>query len=146
MFSIAILALLLVVAIAFAAVSVRALARTADATHDMSARREFLSEFDDDRLPANLLVEAYEALGRRLGGRGGHITRSARLADDLRLSAADVEDIALLVAARCEGHLPARDDLNALDASVRTVGDLIGFLTPFCAEKRGPRGRLALLA
>lgn len=139
------IALLLAGAIGFAAVSIRALART-DGVFDMPARREFLSEFDDDRLPANMLVEAYEALGRRIGGRGRRVTRSARLLADLGLTAADVEDVALLVAARCEGRLPVADDLNTLDASVRTVGDLIRFLTPFCSEKRGPRGRLALLA
>lgn len=145
MFTIATLTLLLAVAVGFAAVSLRALART-DATLDMPARREFLREFDADGLPANMLVEAYEALGRRLGGGGTRVTRSARLALDLGLSAADVEDVALLVAARCEGRLPAAADLNVLDTSVHTVGDLIAFLTPFCSEKRGPRGRLALLA
>lgn len=145
MFSIAILALLLAGAVGFAAVSIRALART-DGVFDMPARREFLSEFDDDGLPANMLVEAYEALGRRIGGRGRRVTRASRLLGDLGLTAADVEDVALLVAARCEGRLPATADLNVLDASVRTVGDLIEFLTPFCTEKRGPRGRLALLA
>jgi hypothetical protein len=142
---IAILALLLTAALGFTAVSLRVLART-DGISDMPARREFLSEFDGEGLPANMLVEAYEALGRRLGGRGERVTRSARLAADLRLSAADVEDVALLVAARCEGRLPVRDDLERLDASVVTVGDLIGFLIPFCTEKRGPRARLALLA
>ncbi len=145
MTSIALLALLLVAAIGFAVASLRTLART-DATFDMPARREFLAEFDGDGLPANMLVEAYEALGRRLGGHGRRVTRAAGLATDLGLSAADVEDVALLVAARCEGRLPVTADLNRLDASVRTVADLIAFLTPFCSEKRGPRARLALMA
>lgn len=145
MLHIAILALLLTAALGFTAASLRVLART-DGVSDMPARREFLSEFDGDGLPANMLVEAYEALGRRLGGRGERVTRAARLASDLGLSAADVEDVALLVAARCEGRLPARDDLERLDASVQTVGDLIDFLTPFCTEKRGPRARLALIS
>lgn len=112
----------------------------------MPSRREFLAEFDGEGLPANVLVEAYEALGRRLSGKGQHVTRSARLLADLGLTAADVEDVALLVAARCEGHLPTTHDLDVLDGSVQTVGELIRFLTPFCTEKRGSRARLALLA
>ena len=145
MTSIAILALLLVVAAGFAAASLRALARTGGLV-DMPSRREFLAEFDGEGLPANMLVEAYEALGRRLNGQGGRVTRGANLVADLGLTAPDVEDIALLVAARCEGRLPETADLDALDTSVHTVGELISFLTPFCAERRGPRARLALLA
>lgn len=145
MLSIAILALLLVGAAGFAVGSLRALSRTGGLV-DMPSRREFLAEFDGEGLPANMLVEAYEALGRRLNGQGGRVTRGARLVTDLGLTAADVEDVALLVAARCEGRLPETADLDALDASVHTVGELIRFLTPFCAERRGPRARLALLA
>jgi len=145
MLPIVILALLLVGATGFAAASIRALART-DESLDMPSRREFLAEFDGEGLPANMLVEAHEALGRRLNGQGGRVTRRARLAGDLGLTAADVEDVALLVAARCEGRLPGTGDLDVLDTSVQTVGELIRFLTPFCMEKRGPRARLALLA
>lgn len=145
MLPIAVLALLLVFATGFAVASLRALGRP-ERGLDMPSRREFLAEFDGEGLPANVLVEAYEALGRRLVGQSRRVTRGARLAVDLGLTAADVEDVALLVAARCEGRLPAADDLNVLDASVHTVGELIRFLTPFCTEKRGPRARLALLA
>ncbi|GJG85640.1 hypothetical protein tb265_08210 [Gemmatimonadetes bacterium T265] len=145
MLPIAILALLLVAATGFAVASIRALGRPHDAL-DMPSRREFLAEFDGEGLPANVLVEAYEALGRRLVTRGMRVTRRARLSDDLGLTAADVEDVALLVAARCEGRLPAAADLNVLDTSVRTVGELIRFLTPFCSQRRGPRARLALMA
>lgn len=142
---IAILTLLLVVATGFAAVSLRALARS-EGVLDMPSRREFLAEFDGDGIPANVLVETYEALGRRLAGQGGRVTRSAALLEDLGLSADDVEDIALLVAARCEGRLPVASDLDVLDGSVRRVDDLVRFLLPFCLHKRGPRARLALMA
>lgn len=143
--SIAIIALLLVGATGFALASLRALADP-DRTHDMPSRRRFLAEFDGTDVTANVLVEAYEAIGRRLSGRGQRVTRAARLGDDLGLTPADVEDIALLVAARCEGQLPTPADLNNLDRSVETVGELVSFLRPFCAPHAISRAHLALLA
>ncbi|HEY0779101.1 MAG TPA: hypothetical protein VGD56_14115 [Gemmatirosa sp.] len=145
MLPIAILALLLVGATGFAVASVRALAPR-HGTLDVPWRRQFLSEFDRDGLPANVLVEAFEALGRRTAGFGQRVRKSADLATDLGLSAADVEDIALLVVARCDGALPTAADLNALDRSVRTVGDLVRFLAPFCVAPGSGRARLALMA
>ncbi len=145
MLSIAIIALLLVGATGFAIASIRALGGSASA-HDMPSRRLFLAEFDGIAVPANVLVEAYEAIGRRLSGRAQRVTRGARLADDLGLTPADVEDIALLVAARCEGRLPNAADLNVLDRSVDTVDDLISFLRPFCSGSEHARAHLALLA
>lgn len=145
MLPIAILALLLVGATGFAVASIRALAPRHGAL-DVPWRRQFLSEFDREGLPANVLVETFEALGRRAVGRGAHVTRGAHLMADLGLSAADVEDVALLVVARCDGRLPTAADLNALDNAVQTVGELIRFLTPFCTAPGSGRARLALMA
>ena len=140
MLSIAIIALLLVGATGFAIASIRALAEP-DSAHDMPARRRFLAEFDG--VPANLLVETYEAIGRRLSAPGQRVTRDARLGADLALTAADIEDIALLVTARCDGQLPTAADLNRLDRSVETVSELIGFLRPFCAPGQSGRSHRA---
>lgn len=145
MVSIVILALLLTGATGFAIASIRALAPSTVAL-DMPARRRFLAEFDGEGVPANVLLETYEALGRRLGGRGQRVTRRARLGADLGLNAADVEDIALLVAARCGARLPTSTDLDVLDRSVETVSELIRYLRPFCSEPGDARAHLALMA
>lgn len=145
MLPIAILSLLLVGATGFAVASVRALAPRHGAL-DVPWRRQFLSEFDGEGLSANVLVETYEALGRRTVGRGARVMRGADLSADLGLSAADVEDVALLVVARCDGSLPTAADLNALDHAVRTVGELVRFVTPFCTAPGSGRARLALMA
>ncbi len=145
MLPIAILTFLLVGATGFAVASVRALAPSRG-TLDAPWRRQFLSEFDHEGLPANVLVETYEALGRRTTGNGARVRRGADLALDLGLSDADVEDVALLVVARCDGELPTAADLNALDIGVRTVGELVRFVTPFCVAPGSGRARLALMA
>ena len=145
MLPIAILSLLLTGATGFAVASIRALAPRRGAL-DVPWRRHFLSEFDREGLPANLLIETYEALGRRVTACGSRVVRGADLMVDLGLSPADIEDVALLVVARCDGALPTAADLNALDVSVRTVGELVRFLTPFCMARGSGRARLALMA
>lgn len=133
MLVIAIVAALLVSAAGFAFSSSRALAATS--AHEMPSRREFLAAYDGRAVPAELLVQLYETLGRRLAGAGARVRPTARLAEELGLTAEDVEDVALLVLARCHGRLPHAADLDALVARVRTVGELVEFLTPFCATE-----------
>ena len=130
MLQIAIVATLLVVAVGFALISSRTIA--AAAQHDELGRHRFLSAFNSHRLPAEMLVQAYDALSRRVSAPGVPITPASRLAEDLGLTRTDAEDVALLIAARCEGRIPAARDLDQLDLAVHTVEDLLNFLEPFC--------------
>ncbi len=125
-----IVAALLVVAIAFAVVSSRTI--TAAAQRDELGRHRFLSAFASRGLPAELLVRTYEALSRRTMMPGRQLGPATRLADDLGLGLVDAEDLALLIAARCEGRIPCARDLDELGRSVHTVEDLVYFLAPFC--------------
>ena len=58
---------------------------------------------------------------------------AALAAGDLGFSRMDAEDVALLIAARCQGRIPSAHALDVLDDSVRTVEDLLTFLHPFVA-------------
>ncbi len=130
MLPIAIVLSLLVVAIGFALASSRTIA--AAAQHDELGRHRFLSAFSAHRLPAEMLVQAYDALSRRVSAPGVPLTPATRLAEDLGLTRADAEDLALLIAARCEGRIPTARDLDQLGLAVHTVEDLLNFLEPFC--------------
>jgi hypothetical protein len=130
MLQIAILAALLVTAGGFALVSSRTI--SAAAQHDELGRHRFLSAFNSLRMPAELLIQAYDALSRRISAPGVPITPGSRLAEDLGLTRMDAEDLALLIAARCEGRIPTARDLDQLDLAVHTVEDLLNFLEPFC--------------
>jgi hypothetical protein len=90
--------------------------------------------------PAELLVQTFEILARRLpdGTPASALRPGARLAGDLGLSTADVEDAALLVAARCEARLPHAQDLDALTRQAVTVEDLVRFLVPFVEAAGAP--------
>jgi hypothetical protein len=55
-----------------------------------------------------------------------------RMGETLGMSDMDVEDVALLIAARCEARIPTARDLDELGARARTVDDLVRFLAPFC--------------
>ncbi len=98
---------------------------------ELGGRNSFLAKFDGTGIPAALLVQAYETLSRRVSAEVRDIRPGDRLAENFRLSAADVEDVALLVAARCEARIPTAHDLDELDARVRTVDDLVRFLARF---------------
>ena len=130
MLQLAIIATLLIVAVTFALVSSRTIAAAAEL--DEVGRRRFLSAFNGRRMPAEMLVQAYDALSRRVSAPGVPITPATRLAEDLGLTRTDAEDVALLIAARCEGRIPAARDLDQLDMAVHTVEDLLNFLEPFC--------------
>jgi hypothetical protein len=127
---IAIVATLILVAVGFALVSSRTI--SAAAQHDELGRHRFLSAFNAHRLPAEMLVQAYDALSRRVSAPGVPIAPSSRLAEDLGLTRMDAEDLALLIVARCEGRIPNARDLDRLDLAVHTVEDLLNFLEPFC--------------
>jgi hypothetical protein len=130
MLQIAIVASLLLVAGGFALVSSRTI--SAAAQRDELGRHRFLSAFSAHRLPAELLIQAYDTLSRRVSAPGVPMTPGSRLAEDLGLTRMDAEDLALLIAARCEGRIPSARDLDQLDLAVHTVEDLLNFLEPFC--------------
>jgi hypothetical protein len=131
-------AAVVLLAAAFALASLRAIARAGRAEAPTVARHRFLAAFDAreaplGRPPADLLVQTYETLARRLDDGVPHadLRPGARLAADLGLTRADVEDVALLVAARCEGRLPRGRDLDALHHEVTTVEHLVDYLARF---------------
>lgn len=141
----AVLTVLFVLAFGFAVTSSRVITRAGRAAEDTAARHRFLTAFDalgagSARVPAELLVQAFETLARRMpdGTPPSALRPSARLAADLGLSVADVEDAALLVAARCEARLPQAQDLDALTRRVVTVEDLVRFLVPFVEAAGAP--------
>lgn len=145
MAQLAVLTVLCVLALGFAVTSSRVLTQAGKAADDTAARHRFLGAFDGRgagpaRVPAELLVQAFETLARRLpdGVPPSALRPGARLAEDLGLSAADVEDAALLVAARCEARLPQAQDLDALTQRVVTVEDLVRFLVPFVEAAGAP--------
>lgn len=148
MFQLTAVALAFVLAAGFALASSRTITRAGRADSDTAARHRFLAAFDArgaaGRPPADLLVQTYETLARRLddGVPRQALRPGARLAADLGLSAADVEDVALLVAARCDGRLPHARDLDALHDEAETVEGLVRFLGRF-VEVTAPTARAA---
>lgn len=131
MLQILVVATLLLVAGTFAAVSSRTIA--AGTGQDELGRHRFLAAFNGHRIPAELLVQTYDALNRRVGAPNVALLPGTALAAELCLTRLDVEDLALLVAARCDGRIPSARDLDMLDDEVRTVEDLLLFLHPFVA-------------
>ena len=135
MLQIAIVATLLVIAAGFAYVSSRTI--TAAADRDELGRHRFLSGFASRRnLSPELLIQTYEALARRTNAGSRALGPATRLREDLGLSLADVEDIVLLVAARCEGHIPTGLELDRIAREVSTVEELVDYLTPFVAVEQ----------
>lgn len=132
---------LFMLAAGFVAVGLRTL-DSAD-RHAVGARERFVAAFGTRQLPAGLLVQTYETLSRRAAPRAWDIRPGDRLAEVLGMSALDVEDVALLVVARCEGRIPTARDLDRLDARVRTVEDLVEFLVPFCDTASATRVKRA---
>lgn len=147
MLLLALVATLLLLAVSFAVVASREIARAGRAERDTAARHRFLAAFDGRsgtvgaRVPAELLVETFETIAARATAPRAALRPAARLHDDLGLSAEDVEDAALLVTARCEAHLPHGHDLDALGREVRTVEEFVRFLVPFV--ERTPMARAA---
>lgn len=131
MIATSIFATLVVLSAGFVAVGARALDRAN--RRELGGRGRFLSAFDGEGLPAELLVQAYETLSRRVGPNVRDIRPSDRLGPGFGLTEMDVEDVALLVAARSDARIPTSHDLDELDLRVETVADLVRFLAPFCA-------------
>lgn len=133
------LSALLAIALGFGVVASRAISRAGHAERDSAARHRFLAAFDARgpggagaaRVPSELLVQTYETIAARAADRARALRPAARLDRDLGLTRADVEDVALLVTARCEAHLPHGRDLDALAREVRTVEEFVRFLAPF---------------
>jgi hypothetical protein len=130
------LCLLGMLAVGFAVVASREIARAGRAERDTAARHRFLAAFDErgagePRMPSELLVQTFETIAARTAAPRTALRRAARLEADLGLSAADIEDAALLVTARCQAHLPDGRDLDAIGDRVRTVDDFVRFLAPF---------------
>lgn len=142
MLVLAVIATLSLVAAAFSAVGSHAIDHAN--RQEIGGRDRFVAAFGRrHRFPAALLAQTYDILSRRTTPPVRDLRPADRLDLTLGMSAADVEDVALLVAARCEGRIPTARDLDELDAHVRTVHDLVGFLVPFCAPapaRRAARG------
>jgi hypothetical protein len=124
----------------FTLVASRVVTRAGRAEADASARQRFVAAFDARDtgaagIPAALVVQTFETLAARVGDQisPASLRPDARLEADLGLGAADVEDVALLVAAHCNGRIPRERDLDALHREVETVGELIDYLAPFVA-------------
>ena len=133
----AVFATFLLMATGFVVAGSRALA-TAN-RRELGGRNSFLARFDGSGLPADLLVQAYETLSRRVSAEIRDIRPGDRLAENFGMTTAEMEDVALLVAARCEARIPSAHELDELDARVRTVEDLVRFLVPFYEPTRVAR-------
>jgi hypothetical protein len=136
-FQIAIVTALLLTAVGFAVVSSRAIDR-AD-SRDEVARHLFIAAFDGTNASFDLLVQAFDALRRRVPREIGVMRPADQLAATYGFTQADAEDVVLLVAARTEGQIPSPEDLDRLGEQVRTVADLVRFLMPFCTPQQQPR-------
>lgn len=130
----------LLLAVSFALAGSRAVTRAGRTEAATAARHRFLAAFDAraagaGRAPADLLVQTYETLATRIGDAAprADLRPGARLGADLGLGRADVEDVALLIAARCEARLPRGRDLDVLHREVDTVEQLVDHLVPFLA-------------
>jgi hypothetical protein len=110
---------------------------------ELGGRNTFLARFDGTGIPADLLVQAYETLSRRVSAEVRDIRPGDRLVENFGMTAADMEDVALLVAARCEARIPSAHELDELDARVRTVDDLVRFLVQFYEPSRVARAASA---
>ena len=106
---------------------------------ELGGRNSFLAKFDGSGIPAVLLVQAYETLSRRVSQEIRDIRPGDRLAENLGMTQADMEDVALLVAARSEARIPTAHELDELDARVRTVDDLVRFLAELYQPARTMR-------
>jgi hypothetical protein len=106
---------------------------------EFGGRKRFVAEYGGRGVPAEVLAQTYDTLSRRLPPKAGELRPDDRLGESLGMSAMDVEDVALLVAARCDGRIPTAHDLDELDREVRTVDDLVQFLAPFCRGGSAPR-------
>lgn len=133
MLQLTVVAVLLALAGGFAFATTRALRSPSESDGDH--RHRFLVAYDGEGFPADLLVQCYEQLTRRGSRPGSAVVPGARLAEDLGMSETDVEDVAVLVLARAHGRVPAVRDLDRLDASVRTVDDLVRLLAELYATE-----------
>ena len=132
--------LALALAAAFGLAASRSITRAGRAEAATAARHRFLAAFDrrgTAHAPADLLVQTYETLASRVADEAPRreLRPGTRLAADLGLGRADLEDVALLVAARCEVRLPRGRDLDALHREVTTVEHLVDYLARFAAPR-----------
>jgi hypothetical protein len=120
----------LVVALGLAlAHSGRRRARDARGTAERAA---FTHRFAQEEVPDDLLTHTYDALHRRLPGEDVDVQPTDRIRSVYRLSRLDLEDMALVIVARCGGRIPSAAELDDLETHVATVEDLVLYLTPFC--------------
>ena len=131
------IALCFTLAAGFALAASRAVTRAGRVESATAARHRFLAAFDarGGHFPADLLVETYDTLAQRLDNRvpNGELRPGARLQSDLGIGREDLEDVALLVTARCEARLPRGRDLDALHGEVDTVEQFVAYLARFMA-------------
>jgi hypothetical protein len=131
-FELAIVTVLLVTAVTFAFYSSRAIDRSD--SRDEVARHLFLAAFDGSGVKRELLLHTFEALRPRVPHHVDVMRPADALASLYGFTHEDAEDVALLVAARSQGQIPTSQDLDRLDAEVRTVADLVRFLVPFTTQ------------
>jgi hypothetical protein len=105
----------------------RARAAQADA-----GRLAFAEHFRPRDVPDDVLTHSYDALRRRLPDAPAPVAPADQLRGEYRLSRLDVEDMALVIVARCGGRIPTGRELDDLQEDVVTVEDLVLYLTPFC--------------
>jgi hypothetical protein len=129
------IALCFTLAAGFALAASHAVTRAGRAEAASAARHRFLAAFDarGGHFPAHLLVETFTTLAQRLddGVPHGELRPGARLQADLGIGREDLEDVTLLIAARCEARLMRGGDLDALHREVETVEQLVAYLARF---------------
>ena len=103
---------------------------------DDAARVDFAEHFRAQGVPEDVLTHTYEALRRRLPDAPADVSPDARLRGTYRLSRLDLEDMALVIVARCGGRIPSAAELDDLETGVASVEDLVMYLAPFCQAAR----------
>jgi hypothetical protein len=122
-------------AVGFTVAAARAVSHAGRAEAAAAARGRFLLAVearggDGATMPAGVAAEAFDTIAAHLDDDipVRDVRPGARLAADLRLEQATVEDVALLIAARCDARLPRGRDLDALHREVTTVEQLIAYV------------------
>ncbi len=131
-------AVALTLALGFTVVASRVVTAASRADADAAARQRFAVALQGaapagEPPHADVAGTLFDTLSARLGPTAAEdaLRPGARLREDLGLGPADVEDVTLLVAARCELRIPVARDLDALHGEVATVEDLVRYVARF---------------
>ncbi|HZF68035.1 MAG TPA: hypothetical protein VEZ47_08355 [Gemmatirosa sp.] len=102
-------------------------------------RTAFRRSFAGRGLPDEALDAVHAALATRLAP-ARLLAPDVRLCTDLGFDAAEIEDVALLVAAELGGHIPTGDELDRFDAAGTTLEGLVRFVAACSALPNRPVG------